>query len=112
MKKNLSFLIHALFILLLISDVNCQLTFQLNKIQHMAAVTHHSLTSHQEKAVIHHNMRVFKTGHQRSLSHEGAVTETYNLKDMGYFFTLHLTVGGFSYNLNIDTGSSDLFIKG
>jgi hypothetical protein len=31
---------------------------------------------------------------------------------MGYFFTLHLTVGGFSYNLNIDTGSSDLFIKG
>jgi hypothetical protein len=31
---------------------------------------------------------------------------------MGYYFTLHLTIAGIPYNLNIDTGSSDLFIKG
>ncbi len=31
---------------------------------------------------------------------------------MGYFFTLNLTVANLPYSLNIDTGSSDLFIKG
>jgi hypothetical protein len=31
---------------------------------------------------------------------------------MGYFFTLNLTIGGLPYHLNIDTGSSDIFIKG
>lgn len=31
---------------------------------------------------------------------------------MGYFFTLNLTIAGLPYSLNIDTGSSDLFIKG
>jgi hypothetical protein len=31
---------------------------------------------------------------------------------MGFYFTLHLTIGGIPYNLNVDTGSSDLFIKG
>jgi hypothetical protein len=31
---------------------------------------------------------------------------------MGYFFTLPITVAGFKYDLNVDTGSSDIFIKG
>lgn len=31
---------------------------------------------------------------------------------MGYYFTLSMTIAGLNYNLNIDTGSSDLFIKG
>lgn len=31
---------------------------------------------------------------------------------MGYFFTLNMTVQGIPYALNIDTGSSDIFIKG
>jgi hypothetical protein len=31
---------------------------------------------------------------------------------MGYFFSLNLTVAGLAYRLNIDTGSSDIFIKG
>ena len=31
---------------------------------------------------------------------------------MGYFFTLNLTIAGIPYRLNIDTGSSDIFIKG
>lgn len=31
---------------------------------------------------------------------------------MGYFFTLPLIVEGFHYALNIDTGSSDIWIKG
>lgn len=31
---------------------------------------------------------------------------------MGYFFTLPLKIAGMHYNLNVDTGSSDIFIKG
>lgn len=31
---------------------------------------------------------------------------------MGYFFTLGMIVEGIPYRLNIDTGSSDIFIKG
>jgi len=31
---------------------------------------------------------------------------------MGLYFTLHLIVAGLEYNVNIDTGSSDFFIKG
>jgi hypothetical protein len=31
---------------------------------------------------------------------------------MGYYFTINLTVAGVPYHLNIDTGSSDIFIKG
>jgi len=31
---------------------------------------------------------------------------------MGYFFTLPLIIEGYQYDLNIDTGSSDIFIKG
>jgi hypothetical protein len=31
---------------------------------------------------------------------------------MGYFFTISMTVDGIPYRLNIDTGSSDIFIKG
>lgn len=57
-------------------------------------------------------MRLFKhlkTGH---LSHESTSAEDYPLNDMGYFFSLNLTIGGLPYRLNIDTGSSDIFIKG
>jgi hypothetical protein len=45
------------------------------------------------------------------LSHQSA-SESYGLNDMGYYFTLSMTIAGLNYNLNIDTGSSDLFIKG
>jgi hypothetical protein len=31
---------------------------------------------------------------------------------MGYFFSLNITVAGIDYRLNIDTGSSNIFIKG
>ena len=31
---------------------------------------------------------------------------------MGYFFTMDFIIAGFPYKLNIDTGSSDMFIKG
>ena len=31
---------------------------------------------------------------------------------MGYFFTLPLIIEGLHYNINVDTGSSDIFIKG
>ena len=31
---------------------------------------------------------------------------------MGYFFTLPMIVAGYQYALNVDTGSSDIFIKG
>lgn len=31
---------------------------------------------------------------------------------MGYFFSINMTIGGLPYKLNIDTGSSDIFIKG
>ena len=31
---------------------------------------------------------------------------------MGYFFTLNITVAGLKYRLNIDTGSSNIFMKG
>ena len=39
-------------------------------------------------------------------------TETYPLHSLQNIFTLTLNVNGFDYNLSIDTGSSDLFIKG
>ena len=31
---------------------------------------------------------------------------------MGYYFTLPIVVAGLQYYLNVDTGSSDIFIKG
>lgn len=31
---------------------------------------------------------------------------------MGYFFSINMTIGGLPYKLNIDTHSSDIFIKG
>lgn len=39
-------------------------------------------------------------------------TETYPLHSLKNLFTLTLIVNGFTYNLSVDTGSSDLFIKG
>ena len=44
--------------------------------------------------------------------HDTVSSQNYNLNQMGFFFSLNLTVGGLPYSLNIDTGSSDLFIKG
>lgn len=48
----------------------------------------------------------------RHLSHNLAGHETYALKPMRTIFTLPLVVEGLTYGLSIDTGSSDLFIKG
>lgn len=45
--------------------------------------------------------------------HLGATNNnSYALNSMGYFFTLPLIIEGYNYALNIDTGSSDIFIKG
>ena len=41
-----------------------------------------------------------------------ATKEVHDIIPMGYFFTLPLKIAGLQYNLNVDTGSSDLFIKG
>jgi hypothetical protein len=57
-------------------------------------------------------MRVFSHKRVSHLTHNTAVNEDYNLNDMGYFFTIDLIISGLPYQLNIDTGSSDIFIKG
>ena len=44
--------------------------------------------------------------------HLGTTNNTYHINSMGYFFTLPLIIEGYRYDLNIDTGSSDIFIKG
>lgn len=44
--------------------------------------------------------------------HLQAAPETYRVIPMGYFFTLPMNIAGLDYHLNIDTGSSDIFIKG
>ena len=45
--------------------------------------------------------------------HLGATSSnTYHINSMGYFFTLPLIIEGYNYAINIDTGSSDIFIKG
>lgn len=75
---------------------------------HAEVVRRHQLASHKHQ--IYHDMRVFQT-HNFHLSHD-KVAENYEVNDMGYFFTLNLTVSGIPYRLNIDTGSSDIFIKG
>ena len=86
-----------------------QVRYHLN---HQAAAS--PIRRHQLSSPIHfrvyHNMRVFKT-HQGHLNH-GSTTENYGLNDMGYYFSLNVTVAGLPYRLNIDTGSSDIFIKG
>lgn len=57
-------------------------------------------------------MRNMHSHHLRHELHLSAAKETYGIISMGYFFTLPLTIAGMQYNLNIDTGSSDIFIKG
>lgn len=59
------------------------------------------LTSHQvqQSSKYHHN------------SHLTAY-ETYHLKPLRTIFTLHLNINGFDYDLSVDTGSADLFVKG
>lgn len=57
-------------------------------------------------------MRVFANHHASNLRHDQTSAEHYGLNDMGYFFTINLTIAGIPYRLNIDTGSSDIFIKG
>lgn len=44
--------------------------------------------------------------------HQNLAMETYPVKSMYAIFTLAFTIEGFAYDLAIDTGSSDLFIKG
>jgi hypothetical protein len=46
------------------------------------------------------------------LRHFGDTNETYLLQPRQTSFTLNLTVNDFPYELTIDTGSSDFFIKG
>jgi hypothetical protein len=86
------------------------LTFHLS---HAAspAIKRHALTRNHRSLTIHHNMRIFKRNHLTQLRHD-ATTEEYSLNDMGFYFSLNLTIGGLPYQLSIDTGSSDLFIKG
>lgn len=57
-------------------------------------------------------MRNMHSNHLRHELHMSASSETYGIISMGYFFTLPLKIAGMHYNLNVDTGSSDIFIKG
>jgi hypothetical protein len=100
-----------LIVLTLAWTGHSQLTFPL---YHTEARHYHEglPESHQASYVIHHNMRNLHTNHLRHELHTRASTETYGIISMGYFFTLPLIIGGMHYNLNVDTGSSDIFIKG
>lgn len=68
--------------------------------------------SHQASYVIYHDLRKINSHHLRHELHLSASKETYGIISMGYFFTLPMVIAGMHYNLNIDTGSSDIFIKG
>lgn len=57
-------------------------------------------------------MRAFGHLKNNQLSHDKKATESYHLNDMGYFFSINMTIAGLPYKLNIDTSSSDIFIKG
>jgi hypothetical protein len=48
----------------------------------------------------------------RPKRHLTLAEETYSLKPLRAVFTLGLTIEGLTYDLTIDTGSSDLFAKG
>lgn len=50
--------------------------------------------------------------HLTLTEHLAGSVEEYSINGMGYYFTLNLTIAGYLYRPNIDTGSSDLFIKG
>jgi hypothetical protein len=50
----------------------------------------------------HHNL------HQHKLPK----AETYPLDGKDYFFSIKMKIGNIDYDLSIDTGSSDIFIKG
>jgi hypothetical protein len=52
-----------------------------------------------------------KVHHLRHFTAEHG-SETYPLHSLTNIFTISLNVNGFYYNLSIDTGSSDFFIKG
>lgn len=46
------------------------------------------------------------------LKHNQQTRETYRLNSRRAIFTLNLTFDGLLYELSVDTGSSDIFIKG
>lgn len=76
------------------------------------AVRRHALAASHKKLLIHHDMRVFGNQRNSHLTHDATSTENYHINEMGYYFTLDITIAGLPYKLNIDTGSSDIFIKG
>lgn len=112
MPKILQGYLRLLIQAFIIATVSSQAIFSLQHPTHERANGRHLLNANQHKFVIYHNMRVFVNQHASNLRHDQATTEHYGLNDMGYFFTLNLTVAGIPYRLNIDTGSSDIFIKG
>ncbi len=112
MKEIFTILLNLTLCILLFSPSTLQKTFSLKHMANNAVNNRHSLSSQHKKLVIYHDMRVFQGKHLQNLRHDGAVFENYHLNEMGYFFSLDLIIGGLPYSLNIDTGSSDIFIKG
>lgn len=92
--KNSIFLLFLLS--LAISTPDSPLTFQL---------THLNLDHIQSLEYVR------QTSHLRHFTAEDGV-ETYPLHSLKTIFTLSINFNGFDYNLSVDTGSSDLFIKG
>lgn len=112
MKEIFSILFNLALCIMLLSPTTMQKTFSLKHMANKAANNRHTLSSQHKKLVIYHDMRVFQGNHHQNLRHDGAVFENYHLNEMGYFFSFDLIIAGLPYSLNIDTGSSDIFIKG
>ena len=67
---------------------------------------------HNCSYVTYHNKRNEPKTHLRHDLHLSTFNNTYSLISLGYFFALPILIGGYQYRLNVDTGSSDIFIKG
>ena len=95
-----------------LQESHSHLTLPLGHMPLEAKVNHHKLKPSHSSLHIFHTMRNFQTTHHHNNLRSMHALEKQTLIPHGYYFTLALNVDGLDYNLNIDTGSSDLFVKG
>ena len=98
---------------LLIGQICCENAHLTLPIYHPSSLQEEEQKIKKEHNCSYHTYHNSRNQPKQHLRHDLSVSNnTYGIISMGYYFTLPMLVAGYAYNLNVDTGSSDIFIKG